>query len=138
LRRPALPKIRTLEDGIDNPLLIWTGTPLSEISGHRLVYLDETRLLIDNLELVLVNQFMVSSPELANSLIVLIQESHMSMAMPVSSIVIAFKAEENIFAFPSSGLEVGGPDGIDAVARPYKVAIVFEDIRARLARTVLL
>jgi hypothetical protein len=72
LRRSALLKIRTLEDGIDDPLLIWTGTPLREISRNGLVHLDETRLLIDSLKLMLIDQLVVASPELANSLIVLV------------------------------------------------------------------
>ena len=104
MRRSALLKIRTLEDGIDDPLLIWTGTPLREISRHGLVQLDETRLLIDNLKLMLIDRLVVASPELANSIIVLILESHMPMSMPLAGIVITFKAEENIFALPSSSL----------------------------------
>jgi hypothetical protein len=40
----------------------------------------------------------------------------MTMPMPIPSIVVALKAKQNIFALPSSSLEIGRPDGIDAVA----------------------
>jgi hypothetical protein len=57
----SMATIRTLEDGIDNPLLVWTSAPSSKISRHRLVHLDKTRLLVDNLELVLINKLVVPS-----------------------------------------------------------------------------
>lgn len=109
-------KVPTLEDSIDNPLLVWTGTPFSEISRHRLIDLDKASLLANDFEFVLVNQFVVPSTQFANCLVVLIQEGYMTMAVPVPGIVVTLKAEEYIFAFPSTSLKVGGPDRIDAVA----------------------
>jgi hypothetical protein len=49
----------TLNNGIDDPLLVLTSTPCSQIAWNRLIYLDQASLLVDNVELVLVNQLIL-------------------------------------------------------------------------------
>jgi len=58
--------------------------------------------------------------------------------MTIASIVIAFEAEQNMFALPLGGLEIGGPNGVDAVPGPDQIAIVAKDVWARLTRPMLL
>jgi hypothetical protein len=126
-----------LEDGIDNPLLICTRTPRCEIPRNRLVDLDKSSLLIHDLELMLVNQFVVSRAELTGGLVVLVQEGNVSVAMTIAGVVVALEAEEDFLALPSTSLEVGRPDRVAAVARLHKIAVVPEDVRTSLARAVL-
>ena len=126
-----------MEDGIDDPLLICAGTPFRQIPWNGLVDLDKPGLLIHDLELMLINQFVISCSELANGLVVLVQEGYVSVAMSIASVVIAFEAKEDVLTLPPTSLEVGRPDRVDAVARPHEIAVVLEDVRTSLARAVL-
>jgi hypothetical protein len=60
------------------------------------------------------------------------------MAMSITRIMIALEAEENVFSFPFRCLEVGGPDRVDAVARPDQIAVVAENIWPSLTWAMLL
>jgi hypothetical protein len=62
----------------------------------------------------------------------------MTVSVTIAGIMITFKAEENIFALPLRRLEVGRPDGVDAVPGPNQIAIVAKNIGPRLTRTMLL
>jgi len=127
----------TLEDGVDNPLLLSAAAPGGQVARHRLVDLDEAGLLVDDVELVLVNQLVVAGAQLTDSLVVLIHNGNMPMSMAIAGIVVAFKAEQHILALPPRRLEVGRPDAVDAIPGPDEVAVIPEDVRPRLARAVL-
>lgn len=75
-----------MEDGVDNPLLLWRSAPSRQISRNRLVDLNQRRLLVDDMKLVLVRELVVASPQLSDSLIVLVQNGGVPMTMAVSSI----------------------------------------------------
>jgi hypothetical protein len=70
----------TLNNGIDDPLLVLTSTPCSQIAWNRLIYLDQASLLVDNVELVLVNQLMVTSTKLPDGLVMLVHERNMTVS----------------------------------------------------------
>lgn len=89
------------------------------------------------MKLVLVHQLVVSSTQLTNRLIMLVHERNVPVSMSIPSIVVALKAEEDIAALPAARLEVGRPDAVDCIAGPHQVAVVAEDVRTGLARTVL-
>lgn len=59
---------------------------------------------------------MIACTQLADGLIVLVQKGYVAMTVTVPGIVVALKAKENVLALPSSSLEIGGPDRVDAVA----------------------
>ncbi len=128
----------TLDDGVDDPLLLRAASPGSQVTGNGLVDLDEAGFFIDDVELVLVNQLVAASAQFPDGLVVLIHDSDVAMAVAVAGVVVTFKAEQDIFALPASGLEVGRPNAVDAVAGPDQVSVVAEDVRAGLARAVLL
>lgn len=127
----------TLDDGIDNPLLLGAAAPGGQVTRDGLVNLDEASIFVDDVELVLVDQLVVAGAQLANGLIVLVHDGDVAVSVAVAGIVVAFKAEQHVFALPAGGLEVGRPDAVDAVARPHQVAVITEDVGASLARTVL-
>lgn len=127
----------TLNHSVDNPLLLWATTPSSQITWYRLVDLDESSLLIVDVEFVLIGQLVIAGTKLADRLIMLIHEGGVTMTMAVSGIVVSFEAEQDILALPTTGLEVGGPDAVDTIAGPYEVASIREDIWTCLTRTVL-
>lgn len=127
-----------MDDGVYNPLLLGTGAPFSQVPRHRLVDLNQASLFINNVELMLINQLVVSSAELPDGLVMLVHEGDVSMAMAVASVVVALEAEEDILALPTASLEVGGPDAIDCITGPDQVSVVTEDVRACLAGTMLL
>ena len=83
----------TLNNSVHNPLLLWICAPSGEIPRDWLVYLNQASFFIDNMELVLVNELVVSSTKLTDGLIMLVHESDVAMAMAIVGIVIAFKAE---------------------------------------------
>lgn len=126
-----------MNDGIYNPLLLWTGTPFLKISRHRLIDLDKPSLLIDDMELVLVHQLVIPSTQLTDRLIMLVHNGDVPVAMAVPSVVVTLKTEENVLSLPASSLEVGGPDAVQTIARPNKVAVVSEDVRTCLTWTML-
>lgn len=129
---------RTLNNGIHNPLLLWTGAPFGQVSRHRLIDLDQASFLIHNMKLMLVNQLMIPRTKFTNGLITLVDKRNVSMAVSISSIVVAFKAEQDVLALPTTSLEIGRPDAENGVARPHQVTIVSEDVWPGLARTMLL
>ena len=133
-----MPIERTLNDGINDPLLVRASTPSTEVPSDGLVDLDEARLLIDNVEFVLVNQLVVSRTQLANGLVVLIHEGNVPMAVAVASVMVTLEAEENVLALPAAGLEVGGPNAVQRVARPDEIAIVPENVWSSLEGPMLL
>ena len=122
-----------MEYGIHDPLLLRVGTPARQIRGNRLVDLNESRFLIDDVELMLVSQFMVTSAQFPNGLVVLVQDGGVSVTMPVASIMVALEGEENILAPPARLLEVSSPDGVVAVTRPDQFPVIAEDLRGSLA-----
>lgn len=128
--------MHTLENGINDPLLLRTGTPLGKILGHGLVDLDEGGLFVDDMELMLVGQLVVSSTQLTDSFIVLIHDGGVTMPVSIGSVVVTLEAEQDIFALPAGHLEVGGPDGVVRVAGPDQFTVVTEDVRGWLTRTV--
>lgn len=126
----------TLEDGIDNPLLLGATTPPTQVRGNRLVNLKQSRFFIDDMELMLIHQFMVTSTQLANRLIVLVQNGRMAMTMAISRVMVTLETEEDILAFPFGSLEIGRPDGVVGIARPNEFAIISEDVRSLLSGSV--
>ena len=128
----------TLDDGVDNPLLLRAASPSGQVAGNGLIDLDEASFFVDDVKLMLVDQLVVPSAQFADGLVVLVHDSDVAMAVAVAGIVVTFKAEQDVLALPASSLEVGRPDAVDAVARPDQVAVVTEDVGAGLARAVLL
>lgn len=128
--------MHTLEYGINDPLLLRTGTPLGKVLRHGLVDLDESGLLVDDMELMLVGQLVVSSTQFADGFIVLIHDGGMAVPVSVPGVVIALEAKQNIFTLPASHLEVGRPDRVVRVAGPDQLTVVAEDVRGRLERAV--
>ena len=129
---------RTLDDGVDNPLLLWLGAPRSQVPDNGLIDLDQPCLLPDDVELVLVDQLVVPGPELPDRLVVLVQEGDVAVPVAVPGVVVALEAEQHVLPSPARRLEVGGPDAVDGVTRPDQVAVVAEDVGAGLAGAVLL
>lgn len=101
-----------------------------------MVYLNERRLLINNMKLMLIMQPMVARPQLSNRLIMLIQKSSMSVSMSVQRIVHALEREEDVFPFVARCLEVGRPDREVGEAGPDEVAGGGEDVGSWLERPV--
>lgn len=85
--------IKLLEPSIHNPLLFRTPTISCEIPWHRMVYLNESSLLVDDVKLVFIRQAMVASPELLDRLIVLIQEGSMAVAVAICGIMTTLERE---------------------------------------------
>ena len=85
-----------------------------------------------------INQLMITPSQLPYGLIMLIKKRNMTVSMPIPRIMITLEAEQNVFTFPSSDLEVRAPDTVDAVAGPDQVAVVPDDVWACLAGLVLL
>lgn len=83
----------TLEYGIDNPLLLGTTPELTQVSRYRLVHLKKPSLLVDDTELMLVRDLVVSSPEFMDGVVMLIQDSDMAVAVTISGVVGALEAE---------------------------------------------
>ena len=128
----------TLDDGVDDPLLLRAASPSAQVAGNGLVDLDQAGFFVDDVELVLVDQLVVASAQFADRLVVLVHDGDVAVAVAVAGVVVAFKAEQDVLALPASGLEIGRPDAVDAVAGPDQVAVVAEDVGAGLARAVLL
>lgn len=87
---------------------------------------------------MLISKLVVTSSQLANGFVMLVQDSRMTVSMPISGIVIALEAKQYIFTNPSPSLKVSRPDGVVSIARPDQVAVVTEDIRRGLTGPVLL
>lgn len=102
--------VRTLNDGIYDPLLLRTSSPLAQVPRNRLIDLDERGLFIDDVKLMLISQLVISGPELANRLVVLIEDRSVAVAMAVSGIMIPLKGEKHISSLPAALLEVRRPD----------------------------
>jgi len=84
----------TLNDGIDNPLLLRAGAPCSQVSRDRLIDLDQAVFpVVDDVELVLVDKLVVARAQLPDRLIMLVQKRHMAMTVAIVGIVVALKAE---------------------------------------------
>lgn len=81
---------------------------------------------------------MISSTKLPDSLVILVHKRDVSMSMAIAGIVVPLEAEDDIFALPSTGLEVGSPDTVDTVSGPDEVTVIAEDVGTGLARPVLL
>lgn len=128
--------LHTLEDGVHDPLLFWAATPTTEINWDWLIDLEQSGLLINHMKLVLVHELVIARAELTNGLIALIEDGGMAMAMAICRVVVTLKAEQHVLALPTSGLEVGRPDGIVRVSRPDKLAVIAEDVWALLAWSV--
>lgn len=126
----------TLKSRIHDPLLLGASSISSKIPWHRMIDLNQPRLFVNNSELMLVCQAMVSSSQFQNCLVILIQESGMTMSMPVSSIMAPLKRVQDFLTLVSSGLKVCGPDGEICEATPNKITSVSEDIRSCLERAV--
>ena len=90
------------------------------------------------MEFVLVNQLVVSGAQLTDGLVVLVHDGDVAVAVAITSVVVTLKAEQDVLALPAGSLEVGGPDAVDAVAGPDQVPVITEDVRAGLARAMLL
>jgi hypothetical protein len=131
-------QVRTLNDGINNPLLLRASSPLSEVHRSRLVDLNQSRLLIDDMELVLIGQLVIAGTKLTDSLIVLVKNGRVTVTVAIARVVVTLKAKEDILALPASLLEVGSPDGVVAVAGPNQLSVIAEDVRCSLTRAVLL
>lgn len=129
---------RTLENGIYNPLLFRTGTPFGEVLRDRLVDLNERRFLIDDMELVLVGELVVARAKLANGLIMLVHDGRVAVAVAVSRIMVAFKAEQHILPLPARLLEVCRPDRVVAVPGPDQLSVIAENVRSSLSRAMRL
>jgi hypothetical protein len=127
-----------LDDGVDDPLLLGAAAPGGQVARDGLVDLDEACFFVDDVELVLVDQLVVAGAQLADGLVVLVHDGDVAVAVAVAGVVVALEAEQDVFAFPASRLEVGRPDAVDAVAGPDQVAVVAENVGTGLARTVLL
>lgn len=80
--------MRTLEDGVHNPLLIRLRSELGEIAWHGLINLDQGGLFVDYVEFMLVGDLVVASSQLANGLVVLIKEGDVAMAVSIERVVI--------------------------------------------------
>lgn len=52
----------TLNDRIDNPLLLGATTPSCQITSDRLVDLDEAGFFVDDMKLVLIYKLMITCP----------------------------------------------------------------------------
>ena len=128
----------TLNHSIDNPLLFWPSSPSSQITRYRLVDLDKSMLLVRHMEFMLVGQLVIPSTKLSNGLVMMVQECCVSMTVSIASVMIAFKAEQDILAVPAASLEIGRPDAEVAIPRLDQIAVVAEDIRCRLTRGMLL
>ena len=127
----------TLNDRIDNPLLILIGSVRREISRHRLINLYERGLTISGPELMLVANLVSSSSQFSRRLIVLVQERYMAVAVAIAWIVISLKASQDRRPFPMNGEKVRRPDTVVSITRPDEVAIVSENVRSSLARSML-
>lgn len=99
----------TLDDGIDDSLLVFTCAPRGQVSRDGLIDLDQARLLVDDMKLVLINQLMITGTQFSD-----------------------------VFTIPSAGLEVGCPDTVDAVSGPDEITVVPKDVRGCLTRAMLL
>jgi len=130
--------VEFLDDGVDDPLLFGLASPSREVAGDGLVDLDKTGFLVDDVELVLVDQLVVTGAQLADGLVVLVHDGDVAMTVTVSGVVVALEAEQDVFALPASSLEVGRPDAVDTIAGPDQVTIVAEDVGSGLARAMLL
>ena len=53
-------RLHTLENGIDNPLLLWATTPPTQINRNGLVDLKQRSFLINDMKLMLIHQLMVT------------------------------------------------------------------------------
>ncbi len=89
---------QTLEDCIDNPLLLSLRSEPAQISRHRLVNLNQPGLTIDHLELMLVRDLMSPRPQLTDGLIMVVHEGDMPMAMACTN---ASAHGENIHKDPT-------------------------------------
>lgn len=126
----------TLEDGVHNPLLFRTTAKAGQVLWNGLVDLKQRSFLVNHMELVLVHELMITSSELSDCLIVLVQNGSMAMAVTIGRIVITLKAEQDVLTVPTGLLEVGCPDGEVGVSRPDEFAIVTHNVRSFLARAV--
>jgi hypothetical protein len=130
-------QVHTLNDSINNPLLLRTSSPRSKIHRSGLVDLDQSRLLIDDMKLVLISQLVIASTKLTDSLIVLVKDSRVPVTMTITRVMVTLEAKEDILALPASLLEVGSPDGVVAVPGPDQLSVIAEDVRSSLTGTVL-
>lgn len=128
----------TLNNRIHNPLLLRLRAPRRQIPRNRLIYLNQPRLLINNMKFMLINKLVVARAQLPYRLVMLVQKRDMPMPVAVPGVMVPLEAEQHIPAAPARRLEVGRPDAVDGVPAPNELAVVAEDVRPRLARAVLL
>lgn len=107
-----------MDDGIDDPLLFSAGTPSRQITSNRLIDLNQAGSLIDDMELVLIYQLMVTSSQFSDSLVMVVHYSDMAVTVAISRIMVTFKAKQDILTVPATSLEVGRPDAVDSIAGP--------------------
>src|SRR5690606_27438905 len=100
--------------------------------------LNQAGLLVNDMKLVFINQFVTASPQLPYGLVVLIHQSDMPMPMAIARIMVTFETEEDILATPACGLKVCSPDAINSIAGPNQVAIITKDVWPCLPRAMLL
>lgn len=129
--------VRTLELGVDDPLLILASSVSGQIVRHGVVDLDQSGLFIDDVELVLVRQAMVPSSEFADGLIILVEESGVAVSVAICSIMASLKAKEDVFALVPSLLEIGSPDGKISISGPDEITGVGKDIGCCLGGAVM-
>ena len=78
----------TLEDRVNDPLLVVARPICREVSWNRLVDLDQCCLSISSPELMFIADLVSACSELADRFVVLIQEGNMAMAVSVVWIVV--------------------------------------------------
>ena len=127
----------TLKSRINDPLLLGTAPIRGQIIRHRMINLNQCRLLIDNDKFMLIRQPVVPGTQLANRLIMLVQKGRVAVSMAVCGIMATLEAEEDVLPFVPRRLEVGRPDGEVGESRPDQVARVRKNVRSGLLRPVV-
>ena len=102
-----------------------------------MVDLYERRLTISGPELMLVANLVSASSQFSDRLIVLVQERYMAMPVAIAWIVISLKASQDRRPSPMNCEKVRRPDTVVSITRPDEVAIVLENVRSSLARSML-
>ncbi|KAH3662565.1 hypothetical protein OGAPHI_005817 [Ogataea philodendri] len=129
-------KVKFLENGVHNPLLLLRSTKFAKVPGNRLVNLKQAGFLVLDVELVLVRKLVLAGTQLLDELVAVVQERVVAVAMAIGRVVVSFKRKQNVLAVELGGLEIGVPDRKDAVPRPHKVSLGGKDVRSSLSWSV--
>lgn len=82
----------TLKYCVNNPMLPSVGCVIAQISHFRVMNLNQCCRFVQDLELMLIGEQMITRAEFFDRLIPLIQEHMMAMTMAIKSIVRTFES----------------------------------------------